>query len=222
MITLLKNLATFIPLSILRRLSTYRILKRNFNLLKLGQEVVFDNKICLYESIINKIGRDNKLTYIEFGVFKGESIKYFVKNFTNKRNKFFGFDSFKGLPEDWNSGMKKKHFNLNGRMPIIDDKRCFFLKGLFQNSLPKFISKFKIKKNFQLLIHFDADIYSSTLYSLVHTYNFKKKYFVIFDQFTGDECRAFNDFLTSHNKKFKIFGFTRYKNYPGQVFGEVF
>ena len=35
---------------------------RNFNLLKLGQEVVFDNKICLYEAIINKIGRDNKAT----------------------------------------------------------------------------------------------------------------------------------------------------------------
>lgn len=222
MITLLKNLATFIPLNILRRLSTYRILKKKFNLSKLRKEVFFDNKNCFYESIINKIGRDNKLIYMEFGVFKGESIKYFLKNFINKKNKFFGFDSFKGLPEDWNSGMKKKHFNLNGKIPKIKDKRCSFLKGLFQNSLPKLISKFKIKKDFHLLIHFDADIYSSTLYSLVHTCNFKKKYFVIFDQFTGDECRAFNDFLTSHNKKFKIFGFTRYKNYPGQVFGEVF
>lgn len=221
MINILKILASYVPLGICRRISTYRILKKLF-FHEVNPKLFFESKLELYKFVINKLGRENKVLFLEFGVFKGESMKYFINNFINKKNKFFGFDSFEGLPEDWNSGIKKKHFNLYGKKPKIKDSRCFFIKGLFQNTLPKFNLKFNIKNNFKMLIHFDADIYSSTLYSLAHTSNLKKNYFIIFDQFTGDESRAFNDFVISHKKNFEILGFTKYKNYPGQVFLKIF
>ena len=43
-----------------------------------------------------------KIFYLEFGVWKGESIN-FLSSFLNK-GEIYGFDSFKGLREDWLGG----------------------------------------------------------------------------------------------------------------------
>ena len=51
---------------------------------------------------------------LEFGVFRGKSIRTIAK--VVPKRKVYGFDSFIGLPEDWERGKgdtyKKGHFNL--------------------------------------------------------------------------------------------------------------
>jgi hypothetical protein len=51
-----------------------------------------------------------------------------------------GFDSFRGLPEDWagRDGMKKGTFDVNGRKPTVPDNVVLH-PGWFNETLPKFI-----------------------------------------------------------------------------------
>jgi len=60
--------------------------------------------------------------------------------------------------------MEKGEFNLEGKIPKFDDHRICLIKGLFQETLKPFLKNFK--GNNRLVIHLDADLYSSTLYVL--------------------------------------------------------
>ncbi len=109
---------------------------------------------------------------LEFGVYRGRSIKHIRKELDSSY-KVFGFDSFEGLPEDWIGAktkeringiktgrkidVKKGHFNVNGMMPDINE--VTFYKGWFKNTIPEYI---KNHKNLIGLIHIDCDLYSST------------------------------------------------------------
>jgi hypothetical protein len=53
-----------------------------------------------YETLIKSVKSNdvsNKLYYLEFGVNSGYTINFF----SNYTHKIYGFDSFKGLNEDW-------------------------------------------------------------------------------------------------------------------------
>ena len=52
----------------------------------------------------NLIERENEIQIIEFGVFTGNSLNYFSKLNINSKSKFFGFDSFEGLSDEWDYG----------------------------------------------------------------------------------------------------------------------
>ena len=101
---------------------------------------------------------------------------------------FFGFDSFLGLPEDWTPENRKGKFDLQGAVPIFLDSRISVIKGYFQDTLPDFLHSFKISG--KLIIHFDADLYASTLYCLLELDKLKIPYYAFFDEFTGHETRA--------------------------------
>ena len=55
----------------------------------------------LYQYINNKIIKNKKITYLEFGVANGDSFKEWINFNSNKKSFFFGFDTFTGLPEDY-------------------------------------------------------------------------------------------------------------------------
>jgi len=94
---------------------------------------------------------------LEFGVWKGNSINYFSSVMPERH--WHGFDSFEGLPEDWQGGMVgKKTFNLNGVLPKTN-KNVTLHKGWFKNVLPNFFKKNKDKIAF---MHIDCDTYEST------------------------------------------------------------
>ena len=59
----------------------------------------------------------------------------------NPGSQFTGFDTFTGLPEDWNFRYQKGHFSTEGKTPDIHDSRCSFEKGLFQDTLEKFVDQ---------------------------------------------------------------------------------
>ena len=55
--------------------------------------------------------------FLEFGVFQGKSINFFQYI---ERKKFYGFNSFEGLNEDWEgSEYPKGYFDLKGNYPEL-------------------------------------------------------------------------------------------------------
>jgi len=132
--------------------------------------------------------------YLEFGVYEGETIRYWSEHLTDPTARFFGFDSFEGLPEDWTSGAGRGHFSTNGRMPSIDDDRVTFVTGWFQESL----ASFEMADRGRLFINVDSDLYSSAATVLdwaIDHLNIGD--FVYFDEFHDrlNEGKAFHEFL---------------------------
>ena len=109
-------------------------------------------------------GGEKAIDYLEFGVYRGESIRFWSSHNKNAGSRFFGFDSFEGLPEDWHSGKRKGAFSTDGQLPVISDSRVNFVVGWFQQSLRRFVASYIPRS--QLVIHLDCDLYSSTLYCL--------------------------------------------------------
>ena len=159
-------------------------------------------------SHINSDINNVAITYCEFGVFEGASIKYWSSLNTNSDSQFFGFDTFSGLPESWDNftgGLQKGYFDTKGQLPVIDDKRVLFYKGLFQDTLPVFLETYNSEN--VLVVNIDADLYSSTLFVLTQLHGFLKKgSIIIFDEFSSvlHEFRAFEDYCASYNVKFEV------------------
>jgi O-methyltransferase len=160
----------------------------------------FDTREEMYE----EIAPTGPIDYLEFGVWEGESILYWARSNRHDESRFFGFDTFTGLPENWGhrpAGM----FNVEGKLPQTNDSRVSFVSGLFQETVPKFLADFEAKN--RLVIHCDADLYSSTLYVLARLHSIMRPgTILIFDEF-GDvqhEFRAFNDYVGSHKRSFRV------------------
>lgn len=172
---------------------------------------IHSNRIQHYDYLSNKYDLDKKcILYLEFGVYKGESFQYWLNINNNVNSKFIGFDTFTGLPEEWGH-IKIGYFDTKGNVPVFEDNRYEFKKGLFQDTLPFFIEQnIDLFESKSLLINFDADLYSSTLYTLVKIAPYLKKGDLLtFDEFfsvvnSSTEFRAFIDFLSISNIKYKV------------------
>lgn len=200
-----------IPYEILERLFALNVLKRKYKMLK--DVKIFEKREDLWKRLLDN--HDNRpITLLEFGVFEGYSIRKFSQMNLNLKSSFIGFDSFEGLPEDWIK-TPKGTFNTDGRMPQIDDERVEFVKGWFQNTLPNFLAKSKI--NGALIVHYDADIYSATLFVLMQIDALKISYDAIFDEFTGEETRAIYNYQQITGAKVEFAGKTMSNSYPVQV-----
>lgn len=173
----------------------------------------FSKREEIYDFLNTQFVSNQSLSYLEFGVYKGDSIKYWAKINKKIDSEFIGFDTFTGLPENWQNitgAMRKNHFDTNGIAPEFGDSRCHFIKGMFQDTLEPFLKNFSSKEI--LLIHNDSDLYSSTLFTLAKMHPFLSKgTIIIFDEFSSPlhEMRALNDFSTSHLLKFKIICHTK-------------
>lgn len=151
----------------------------------------------MYEQVIKKEGLTGTVNYIEFGVAAGHSFEWFMTQNTDHNSRFYGFDTFDGLPEDWGP-FKKGSFSNNNEMPLIKDFRGRFYKGLFQQTLPGFLSEFDNSRRNVIML--DADLWSATLYALCSLAPYLKKGDIIFfDEFVvpTHEFKAFMDFTQS-------------------------
>jgi hypothetical protein len=146
------------------------------------------------------------IDYLEFGVYRGHSILFFAGRNNSTHSRFWGFDSFNGLPEDWSSEYKRGDFDTGGCVPETTDTRVSFIAGLFQETLPKFVSEYE-RRNHQVIVHIDCDLYSSTLYCLTKLDAILPSgTIVIFDEFGSElhEFRAANDYFASYRRGFKV------------------
>jgi hypothetical protein len=162
---------------------------------------------------------DRPITYLEFGVFKGRSIKRISEAFPHADSRFYGFDSFEGLPEDWLPSMKKGHFSTDGALPDLGDPRITFVKGYFQNTLPAFIAAHELTG--PVLVNFDADLYSSTLFLLTTLWHHLPEYYFLYDEFTPHEVIAMYDFSQAYPVEYEFFASTIGAGLPRQVFGHM-
>jgi hypothetical protein len=151
---------------------------------------------CLY------LYHHQRVLYLEFGVSRGESMRWWIDHLPGPETRFHGFDSFQGLPHGggpWTKGQ----FTMNGQSPIIDDSRVRFFRGWFHETLPRY----KPPKHDTLVMNIDADLYSSTIYVLqcMRPY-IRKGTLIYFDEFNQPEHeqRAFDDFLQESCLQFRL------------------
>ena len=166
----------------------------------------YSRRYILYLHLIETEKLNSNIDYIEFGVAKGDSIKWWVGNINDPQARFYGFDTFTGLPEDWGS-FKKGDMSNNNKPPDLKDARCSFFQGLFQQTLPGFLSSYSPAA--RRIIHLDADLYTSTLYALTSISPILKKGdIIIFDEFNVPmhEFKAFTEWTKSYYIKYEVLG----------------
>lgn len=61
----------------------------------------------LFKYIFDKFDLSGQIDYLEFGVAYGRTFKWWTENNLNSESRFHGFDTFEGLPEDWNLFKKR-------------------------------------------------------------------------------------------------------------------
>ncbi len=160
----------------------------------------------LFEHVITNQNLDSDIDYFEFGVSTGNSFRWWVNRIKNKNARFYGFDTFTGLPEDWGT-FKKGDMSNGNEPPVIEGDRHEFYQGLFQQTLIPFLNDYKTDK--KKIIHMDADIYSATLYVLtLITPYLKKGDIIFFDEFNVPmhEFKAFSEWSESFYIKYKVLG----------------
>jgi hypothetical protein len=161
------------------------------------------NREAVFAAVAKKI-RDEKVLYLEFGVYKGESMRYWSKILRHPESQLHGFDSFEGLPEDFDvdGPYRQGTFDLGGAIPNIDDARVRFFRGWFDQVLPSY----KMPNHDVLVLMMDADLYSSTIYVLRHMRPYiKEGTFIFFDEMSRPEHepRAFDEFMKESGLKFR-------------------
>ena len=166
----------------------------------------YNNRYRLYQFVIENEIMNNEIDYLEFGVSKGHSFKWWIENVTHKDSLFFGFDTFTGLPEDWGP-FKKGDMSNRNEPPKINDSRHKFYQGIFQNTLFDFLKSYQPNK--KKVIHLDADLYSATLFVLTTLSSFLKKGdILLFDEFNVPlhEFKAFTEWVNSFYINYSVIG----------------
>lgn len=150
---------------------------------------------------------DEPIYYLEFGVWQGASIREWTSLNSHADSRFFGFDSFHGLPEDWEAGHPKGTFSTLGKTPQIDDPRVKFISGWFQETLRPFLEISPPKQ--RLIVNVDCDLYSASLFVLGSLDRFfRPGSIIIFDDFysMNEEFKAFADYDRSFGRAWKPLG----------------
>ena len=170
--------------------------------------ISLDTREDLYEYINDLCCKRAPIDYLEFGVAHGFSLMYWLNLNKNNQSKFYGFDTFEGLPEPFD---RIKHtdpigeFSNDGEYPKIEDDRVRFVKGLFQDTLQTFLSTYT--PNNRLIVHNDSDLYSSSLYLLTRLNDFLiTGSIIIFDEFffSSHEFQAFYDYTISYRRSYEV------------------
>lgn len=126
-------------------------------------EAIHQTKEVEFDYALKNI--DKKGLFLEFGVFEGRTISYCANKIPDVT--WHGFDSFEGLPEDWNLGTKVReagYFALPELPEVPSNVRLY--KGFFDKSLPVWKEQNLTPDSYISFLHLDADLYSSTIYVL--------------------------------------------------------
>ncbi|GAB5403893.1 MAG: hypothetical protein Aurels2KO_21240 [Aureliella sp.] len=122
-----------------------------------------DNMPSMFDISLSHLKRHYDLLdghMLEFGVFDATSINRTADLWPDRQ--LFGFDSFEGLPEDWDLGSKvytkNGKWHLNGKLPEVRSN-VTLIKGFFDDTLENW---WKANQGQIGFLHVDCDLYSST------------------------------------------------------------
>lgn len=147
---------------------------------------------------------------LEFGVNTGGTLKQ-LRNSLDLKFELYGFDSFTGLPEDWEgTNCKKGDMSTGGVIPQIPNTKIY--PGWFKDTLKEYKS---IAKPVALL-HVDCDLYSSTIDVLYGLKDFILiDTIIVFDEWYYNhvdteknrrgEQKAFFEWVNDHSIKYEIY-----------------
>lgn len=202
------------------RLLSHSVLSNHYS--SATRAKTFDRREDLWdECLVKYVGPETPMTFVEFGVHEGYSMDYFCARNSHRGSLFLGLDSFEGLPEAWGT-MPKGSFDVKGAIPSASDDRVCYLKGWFQDTSDLLLERIGGRREMPLVVHYDADLYSSTLFALTQIASLKQPYFAIFDEFTGHELRALYNFGQAFNVDVEFLGKTLWKgSFPQQVLCKV-
>ena len=193
------------------RLSTAQLyqIQGVVNSLKLGRwmrdrgfhfDHIFRDRWGVFDTVIAKV-RDQRVLYLEFGVFRGRTIRYWSGKLRHPETKLHGFDSFEGLPAAWGPHTAGT-FSVSGQIPAIDDPRVKFFKGWFEDTL----RDYQVPDHDVLVMIMDADLYSSTafVFGRLRPY-IRPGTFIYFDEMNHveDEPRAFDELIRDSGLQFR-------------------
>lgn len=149
--------------------------------------------------------------FLEMGVGMGRTINFIAA--LNPTKPIHGFDSFEGLPQDWDKGDKVIAKGTFARTdptyvpPVLRNVRLY--EGLFSTVLPKF--KTQILGDAPIaFLHIDCDSYTPTkeTFSILKE-NIRPGAVIAFDElynyskYEEHEWKAFQEFLTETGYKFE-------------------
>jgi hypothetical protein len=215
-LTILRNNCLPLPRSLFRSLSRspYEMyveeeIKKCYETFKpYFKKSIFLNFKDYHKFIIERAKENDEFNgkfYLEFGVYRGNSINFFSKYV----NTIYGFDSFEGLKEDWAGyEYQKGYFNLNRKPPKLN-KNVIPVVGWVQDTLVPFLEKHKPEVNF---LHLDMDTYESTKFVLAKIKPYLVKNCIIaFDElynFSGwevGEYKALKETFNDNEYKYVCF-----------------
>lgn len=165
----------------------------------------YDNRFNLYQHVLDS-GKLTTFNYLEFGVLNGKSLKWWLANANHPDTRFFGFDTFTGLPEDWGP-FKAGEMNAGNAPPIVNDTRCSFYQGLFQQTLHPFLKSYNNAPT--TVVHIDCDLYTSTLFVLTTLApHLKPGDILLFDEFNVPlhEFKAFTEWTNAYYINYQLIG----------------
>jgi hypothetical protein len=153
--------------------------------------------------------------WVELGTWKGRTINFLAA--LNPHKTIYGFDSFLGLPEDWNKGdrvISKTAFVLSENEPLpLFLLNVTLFKGWFKDTLPQFVQEL-LKDQTIAFVHVDCDLYSSAFEGLDILGPYMKEGTVlVFDElynypnYEQHEWRALQDFLAKYSFQAEFIAF---------------
>ena len=140
-------------------------------------------KFAISQSL-KKANTSNDL-FLEFGVFRGDSINLFSEFLRKKNLTIYGFDSFDGLEEEWSMNEYNPigTFSLNKKKPKVSNN-VKLIVGKVQETLENFLKENYGKKI--TFAHLDMDTYTPTKFTLEKIKPLLNKgSILLFDQFYG-------------------------------------
>jgi hypothetical protein len=153
---------------------------------------------------------------LEFGVYSGRTINH-IASLTNER--VYGFDSFKGLPEDWRSEYGKGSF-ATASLPTVANN-VELVVGLFDQTLPDFLAKHPQPVS---LLHVDSDLYSSAKTVLTSLKDrIVRGTIIVFDEYfnyvgwRNHEFKAFQEFVRDGDLRYRYIGAVPFQLQAGVV-----
>lgn len=173
-----------------------------------------------FASAKNLVTRDNLLRHacrsvaidgdvLEFGVAGGDTLAILCAGFRSRT--VHGFDSFKGLPEDWTFDTPAGSYSTEGAVPARLAANAKLHVGQFEDTLPDYLDGTDAPA---ALVHIDSDLYSSArtvLWQLAP--RLREGSIIVFDEFINypgwrqHEFRAFTEFVEAFDVSFRYFSF---------------
>ena len=181
-----------------------------FEAAHLKDAAAFIQRIELHRFIVRNVPLTGNL-FLEFGVYKGDSINRFAELMPYVT--WYGFDSFVGLPEAWNLGAKTGAFSRGGVLPPVGGN-VKLIKGFFEETVPDFIAA--RKDDTIAIMHIDCDLYSATKTVLSLTRPLLKPgTIIIFDELINyqgwqeGEYKALMEFAAEQGLRFDYLAYAR-------------